>query len=483
MLEYIVKGRYAEIVGCTDDETVVNIPKMIDNYIVVKIAEHAFVEHPSLISISIPKTVRIIGSYAFASCKKLKTVKIEEGLQYINDWAFISCNIEDIYLPKSLLYLGENAFLGTKCYDKIKLWKDEHKTLIQSHVKTKYDMCIIPSKALKTPSKITKNFVEQLYNYQTLQLNEYNSNVNSLYKLDLPYVFDNHEFIIAINSKEKLQDLSIYIPSSTYMHVGNYADDDPDFILFELQVFSTNVLLGSVFLKMPYPDEVSLKIVEEGYINGVNVLKILPSISSFGSGNIDREFAVNQFDEIIAKFNTAYSNKIISFEHFNEMEKKLNIMGKNKVLQFIRSIEDAPLLTHMLKMFETVSKDPQYKEKLIEINEYVDNKINHYYHNISDISSVHKISFNVSEHFKFLKYITGLSKEELNNKYNLYVVDKNGIQVTNEKLEELSNTFYEREELFNLHGYIYEEILFEISNFIEEYYDSKLINYLEYFNV
>ena len=72
MLEYVVKGKYAEIVGATDDETVIEIPKKIDDYIVVKIQENAFVEHPSLMSITIPKTMRVIGSYAFASCKKLK---------------------------------------------------------------------------------------------------------------------------------------------------------------------------------------------------------------------------------------------------------------------------------------------------------------------------------------------------------------------------------------------------------------------------
>ena len=158
MLEYVIKGKYAEIIGATDDETIINIPKKIDDYIVVKIAENAFIEHPSLISVSIPKTVRVIGSYAFASCKKLRKVVFEEGLQYINNWAFISCNIEDITLPNSLIFLGENAFLGSKCYDKIKIWRDNHKRLSQIHNKPKYDICIVPSKAVSDPKKISKSF-------------------------------------------------------------------------------------------------------------------------------------------------------------------------------------------------------------------------------------------------------------------------------------------------------------------------------------
>ena len=69
MLEYVIKGKYAEIVGASDDETIIEIPKKIDDYVVVKIQDNAFIEHPSLISITIPKTVNVIGSYAFASCK------------------------------------------------------------------------------------------------------------------------------------------------------------------------------------------------------------------------------------------------------------------------------------------------------------------------------------------------------------------------------------------------------------------------------
>ena len=34
MLEYKVIGKYAEIVGATPDETIINIPKKIDDFIV-----------------------------------------------------------------------------------------------------------------------------------------------------------------------------------------------------------------------------------------------------------------------------------------------------------------------------------------------------------------------------------------------------------------------------------------------------------------
>lgn len=477
MLEYVVKGNYVEIVGATDDETVIEIPKKIDDYIVVKIQDNAFAEHPSLISITIPKTVKVIGSYAFASCKRLKKVILEDGVQYINDWAFISCNIEDIEFPESLIYLGENAFLGSKCYDKAKEWKEVHNTLSQNYINSKHDMCIFPNLSLNE-NKLTEELVLKLKSYQDTQIAYYKDNKDDLYNLDIPYVFNNKEFIIAVNSLEKLEDITLNIPTSTHMHVGNYSDDDPDFILFELELHSNNELLGSVLFKTPYPDDVNFKIIETEFLNGVNIIKIKPNIESFGSGNIDREFTLDYYDEILMKFKSAYNNKIVSFEEYDEIEKKLIIAGKNKVLQLITEIENAPLLTLILKLFTYVCNDLEYESKIDEIKSYLDNLIVTYYNEIKDIDSLHKISFNVSKHYKFLKEITGLEYNKLCEKYDLTLVDSNGIEINEQRLQELSESFYENEELYNLHGYIYDDIMEELADFIEEYYDNKLIKFL-----
>ena len=164
-----------------------------------------------------------------------------------------------------------------------------------------------------------------------------------------------------------------------------------------------------------------------------------------------------------------------------DIEKKLLIMGKNKVLQFIKNIEDAPLLTLMLNLFEAVSKDADYIDKVEELNKFIDQRISRYYEKISDIESVHKIAFNVSKNFKFLKSFTNLSIEELCKKYNLKLIDKNNVLVSEHRLQELSESFYESEELYNLHWYIYDDIMYELANFLEEYYDEKLMNYLEYY--
>ena len=74
----------------------------------------------------------------------------------------------------------------------------------------------------------------------------------------------------------------------------------------------------------------------------------------------------------------------------------------------------------------------------------------------------------VNSHYKFLKRITGLDNVKLYERYNLKITDINGIEINEQRLEELSDSFFEDEELYNLHGYIYDEILDELSIFVQK---------------
>ena len=50
MLEYVIKGKYAEIVGASDDETIIEIPKKIDDYVVVNCEVNYVVANSEVIS-------------------------------------------------------------------------------------------------------------------------------------------------------------------------------------------------------------------------------------------------------------------------------------------------------------------------------------------------------------------------------------------------------------------------------------------------
>ena len=53
-----------------------------------------------------------IESYAFFECSKLKNVTLPSTITRINDWVFYGCNLQDLYLPDSLMVIGNTSFSG-----------------------------------------------------------------------------------------------------------------------------------------------------------------------------------------------------------------------------------------------------------------------------------------------------------------------------------------------------------------------------------
>lgn len=64
-------------------------------------------------SIIIPGTVKSIVPFTFYQCQTLRTIRIGEGTGNICAWAFKDCpTLKDVYIPKSLTYIHEQAFEG-----------------------------------------------------------------------------------------------------------------------------------------------------------------------------------------------------------------------------------------------------------------------------------------------------------------------------------------------------------------------------------
>ncbi|MCI9448806.1 MAG: leucine-rich repeat protein [Clostridiales bacterium] len=65
--------------------------------------------------INIPYGITDIEYYAFANCKSITNVKLANSVLQIDENAFYNCkSLEDVELPNSLLYIGRRAFEGTK---------------------------------------------------------------------------------------------------------------------------------------------------------------------------------------------------------------------------------------------------------------------------------------------------------------------------------------------------------------------------------
>ena len=69
----------------------------------------------------IPNGVQIIEQHAFSDYGSLEIVSLPETLKRIEDSAFSYCNIKSLYIPDSVEYIGENAFIHNKHLSKLSL--------------------------------------------------------------------------------------------------------------------------------------------------------------------------------------------------------------------------------------------------------------------------------------------------------------------------------------------------------------------------
>lgn len=91
----------------------ITIPEYINGYKVVSIAENSF-SRTNISSVIIPEGVKSIKEYAFCRCYNLKRVHLPMSLCKIENRAFANTAIEDMYIPKSVSFIGEAAITPNK---------------------------------------------------------------------------------------------------------------------------------------------------------------------------------------------------------------------------------------------------------------------------------------------------------------------------------------------------------------------------------
>ena len=114
------------------NESKLNIPETIAGYTVTVIADSVFSKHDELISVTIPQSVKTIGSNAFSECTSLKHVDLPAQLTLISDSLFEGCdNLTDIIIPENVTQIGAFAFRNCRSLKDVGL--PGHVALIGHH--------------------------------------------------------------------------------------------------------------------------------------------------------------------------------------------------------------------------------------------------------------------------------------------------------------------------------------------------------------
>lgn len=463
MIEYVIEGRIAVIIGCSDDEEELYIPEFINGYPVGKIQAQSFVECPKLRKVVFPKTVKLIGEYAFASCKKLREVIFTEGIETIEDWAFISCNIETVELPKSLKMVGENAFMGNVAKADINDFLEKKDIITRTKVVRPKNAAIFPMGLIDNLENITSDLIIERATYYETQIDSVKTKDIDTTSLDLPYVFDGNDILIGIVPKEPCSKLGIEVSKETRRLLGKYDDEDPDFLVLRLEITSGGLPIGEVVFKSPYLENISAEVLEEYSVDEGKVifLKVACGLDSFGSGNISREYAMNIFRDLDGKYFTQYKNHLITKEAYNEIRDSIEEVAIDTLKGFIKQVSYAPSLTYIISLFETLMSDGEYIGQE-DIQRYIGNKLYVIYDSMGTYESFENVCYDISDALKFVENLTGMTYADIKQRYGLYIQDDEGAELDDSDIEYFKGIFKDNEVNYNLYSefleYMYQVI-------------------------
>ena len=454
MLNYEIDGSMAIITGCTRDEDIISIPQTIDGHVVCRISDNAFSGMNNIKSITIPGSVKQIGAYAFSSCKGLSRVVIAEGCEVIMDWCFISCPIKELNLPHSLKEIGKHCFLGTSFKDEVEiLRKEKEKTRgISSRLNSK--ACVLPLAFNDNLGLINHDFISTRAKYTNEQFIAYSKGNIGPMDMDIPLIFDGEQFMLALYTKEDIEVLEFKLSADIERELGKTSPDDPDFLVLAVDIIGDGKEIGSFIIKTPFLFSLSFKTLKIASKKAREFryycITLEATMKCLGNGNVDRIFALNQFEELIMKYKASFNNKVISKERLNSYIKRIDSTKLRLLGDFFKEVKGSPLLTYAIKIFYGVLNDSDLANK--RIRDYAEDKLKLYYNELSSFDSFQDMCFNLDDSLGEIVEELAINLEDLAKRYSIELTDPMGNLITVRQAKSYKRDFIDNDDNYRLHA-------------------------------
>ena len=108
------QASYCLISYGTCEETVIDIPSSYNGYPVTNISSGAF-QGTDIVSVTMPNTIKQIGSKAFNNCRSLTSVCFSDSLTTIPNECFSNTGLTSVVIPEGVKTISNNAF--SYCYN------------------------------------------------------------------------------------------------------------------------------------------------------------------------------------------------------------------------------------------------------------------------------------------------------------------------------------------------------------------------------
>ena len=112
---FIEESNSIDLLYLCSHNTIVEIPRTINNKPVTRIGHDCFFNHPEIKTISFPDTLTSIGDNSFALCKGLRELVLPDSITDIGAYAFRDCTgLKRVVMPANLKVLRTGLF--SFCY-------------------------------------------------------------------------------------------------------------------------------------------------------------------------------------------------------------------------------------------------------------------------------------------------------------------------------------------------------------------------------